>query len=32
MDGYDVLMAQAVPEGPQSQTDVAALMNKVISN
>jgi hypothetical protein len=32
MDGYDVMMAQAVPDGPSSQTDIAALMNKVISN
>jgi Zn-finger nucleic acid-binding protein len=32
MDGYDVMMAQAIADGPSSQNDVAALMNKVISN
>jgi DNA-directed RNA polymerase subunit M/transcription elongation factor TFIIS len=29
MDGYDVLMAQAVPEGPQPHTD---LRSKVVNN
>jgi Zn-finger nucleic acid-binding protein len=32
MDRYDVMMAQPIADSAQPQTDVAALMNKVISN
>jgi len=32
MDGYDIMMAQPIADGSQPQTDIAKLMNKVISN
>jgi len=32
MDGYDVMMAQAVPEGPYPQDNIPTLMNKVVNN